>query len=127
MGGTRGYDIFPRTPLARAGVALAFLACAALGALAIWGLATVEDSNRPCEGRIGLRIENETDGELVVLGDREVLGTVGGGDGRTVHVCGWYNQMLIRVVDETGRTRFVQQVSLDDLERMEHRITIGAP
>ena len=126
MKGGRDYDIFPRTPLARAGVALAFLACAALGALAIWGLATFEDSNVPCEGRIGLRVENETDGELVVLADREVLGTLGGG-GRTLRVCGWYDEKLIRVVDETGRTRFLRQVSLDDLERMDHRIRIEGP
>ena len=127
MKGGRDYDIFPRTPLARAGVALAFLACAAFGALAIWGLATFEDSNVPCEGRIGLRVENETDGELVVLADREVLGTLGGGDGRTLRVCGWYGEKLIRVVDETGRTRFLRQVSLADIERMEHRIRIEGP
>ena len=126
MGGTRGYDIFPRTPLARAGVALAFLASAAFSALAIWGLATFDDSNVPCEGRIGLRVENETDGELVVLADREVLGTLGGG-GRTLRVCGWYGEKLIRVVDETGRTRFLRQVSLDDIERMDHRIRIEGP
>jgi hypothetical protein len=116
----RSYDIFPRTFKARVALALAPVGYAAvvLGSLA--GLASLHPEQ---EGRIDFTVVNETGGELVVLVDREVWGTVGE-DGWRFSTYEWYGRRLVQVGDGTGRILFMEQLSLDDLERMDYRITI---
>ncbi len=117
----RSYDIFPRTFKARlllAAVLLGGYPAIILGtALALGPI----DSEQ--EGRIDFTVANETGGELVVLVDREVWGTVGE-DGWRFSTYEWYGRRLVQVGDGTGRLLFMERLSLDDLERMDYRITI---
>ncbi len=116
----RDYDIFPRTFKARAAMALAFLGYAAIVLGSLAGLASLHPEQ---EGRIDFTVVNETGGELVVLVDREVWGTVGE-DGWRFSTYEWYGRRLVQVGDGTGRTLYMERLSLDDLERMDFRITI---
>ncbi len=117
----RSYDIFPRTFKARlllAAVLLGGYPAIILGtALALGPI----DSEQ--EGRIDFTVANETGGELVVLVDGEVRGTVGE-DGWRFSTYEWYGRRLVQVGDGTGRLLFMERLSLDDLERMDYRITI---
>ncbi len=124
----RGYDIFPRTFKARLLLALALLlgypaiilVSIAILLVSVWAFGPIDSEQ---EGRIDFTVKNETGGELVVLVDREVWGTVGE-DGWRFSTYEWYGRRLVQVGDGTGRTLFMERLSLDDLERMDYRITI---
>ncbi len=124
----RSYDIFPRTFKARlllAAVLLGGYPAILVGTAAILvGTAlTLGPIDSVREGRIDFTVANETGGELVVLLDREVWGTVGE-DGWRFSTYEWYGRRLVQVGDGTGRILFMERLSLDDLERMDYRITI---
>ncbi len=116
----RSYDIFPRTFKARLLLAAGFAGYAAIVLGSLAGLASLHHEQ---EGRIDFTVANETGGELVVLVDREVWGTVGE-DGWRFSTYEWYGRRLVQVGDGTGRILFMERLSLDDLERMDYRITI---
>jgi hypothetical protein len=123
----RSYDIFPRTFKARlllAAVLLGGYPAIMLATILTLGTAlTLGPIDSEQEGRIDFTVANETGGELVVLLDREVWGTVGE-DGWRFSTYEWYGRRLVQVGDGTGRILFMERLSLDDLERMDYRITI---
>jgi hypothetical protein len=117
----RGYDIFPRTFKAR--LLLAAVLLGGYPGILVGTALTLGPIDSEQEGRIDFTVANETGGELVVLVDREVWGTVGE-DGWRFSTYEWYGRRLVQVGDGTGRILFMEQLSLDDLERMDYRITI---
>ncbi len=117
----RGYDIFPRTFKAR--LLLAAVLLGGYPAIMLATILTLGPIDSEQEGRIDFTVANETGGELVVLLDREVWGTVGE-DGWRFSTYEWYGRRLVQVGDGTGRILFRERLSLDDLERMDYRLTI---
>jgi predicted Zn-dependent protease len=125
MGGTRGYDIFPRTPLARAGVALAFLG----GIVMIGGYIVVSLGAFDFFDETKVTVENRTDRMLTIYVSGQSEAVVPAGDTTTFstpEIVWKFDEAKVQAVDFNGILVFEEEIDLGELDRRDYRIVIEA-
>jgi predicted Zn-dependent protease len=130
MGAKRGYDIFPRTPLARAGLALAFFGGLVAtvgyfviffgvgfgGPLAPWDV--FEKREITFENRTAYYVRVYVDGEFEVALEPNETETI-----RDLKFL-WWTARPVEAVDASGRVLYSANLDDDDLEDLDYRIVI---
>jgi hypothetical protein len=135
MGAKRGYDIFPRTPLARAGLALAF----AFGLTAFVGyfvfiFAIGFGFNGPFTPwnvfeRREITYENRTSSyvRVYVDGDLEVVLEPNESDTVKDMKFLWWEDRPVEAFDPSGRVLYSANLDDGDLKDLGYRIVIEGP
>ncbi len=125
MGVGRGYDIFPRTFLARLLLALAFLG--GLG-IVVGGIAFFIIVSSDVLTRIEITFENRTSTELTIYVDEEAEAVIAPRETEIISDLKllWRVDRLVEAVNPSGAVLFAADLNKDDLEQMEYRIVIEA-
>ncbi|MDO8612785.1 MAG: hypothetical protein Q7R32_08180 [Dehalococcoidia bacterium] len=128
MGAKRGYDIFPRTWLARVLLGLAFLAgIAMIGGYFVVSLGAFDSFDFFDETKV--TVENRTDRMLTIYVAGQSEAVVPAGETTTFstpEIMWRFDDAKVQAVDFNGIVVFEEDIDLGELKRRDYRIVIEA-